>query len=70
MFPLFLADPMDLKQLIYILSRILFCTGLISSDYYEDDNNDHESCICVPYWQCKEDFSGLLQDGVEIMDVR
>lgn len=29
-----------------------------------------ENCICVPYWQCKEDYSGLVEDGVGIMDIR
>ncbi|KRT79650.1 Trypsin, partial [Oryctes borbonicus] len=29
-----------------------------------------ENCICVPYWQCKEDYSGLIEDGVGIMDIR
>nr|XP_022903429.1 coagulation factor X-like [Onthophagus taurus] len=29
-----------------------------------------ENCICVPYWQCKEDFSGLIEDGLNIIDIR
>ncbi|XP_056639812.1 phenoloxidase-activating factor 2-like isoform X2 [Diorhabda sublineata] len=31
---------------------------------------DNEHCISVPYWQCKDDFSGLVEDGEGLMDVR
>lgn len=30
----------------------------------------NQNCVCVPYWQCKDDFSGLIDDGVDIMDIR
>lgn len=30
----------------------------------------NKNCFCVPYWQCKEDFVGLVDDGADIMDIR
>ncbi|XP_018319978.1 phenoloxidase-activating factor 2-like [Agrilus planipennis] len=29
-----------------------------------------QACLCVPYWQCKDDFSGLLDDEADLIDVR
>lgn len=36
-------------------------------DIYE---TDYQNCVCVPYWQCKEDYSGLIEDGIDIIDIR
>lgn len=49
------------------------CFAVTSQDYEDDEKLDlhHQRyCMCVPYWQCKEDFSGFIEDGVDIMDVR
>nr|CAH7753380.1 unnamed protein product [Callosobruchus chinensis] len=50
-----------LKDIIIVVSS---AAGDIVSDY------DLQHCVCVPYWQCKEDYSGLIEDGVDIIDIR
>lgn len=37
---------------------------------YPDYADYSENCVCVPYWQCKEDYSDLIDDGIDIMDTR
>lgn len=34
------------------------------------DEIEYQHCICVPFWQCKEDYSGLIEDGIDVMDIR
>lgn len=47
--------------------------GLIDTNQLSDDNDYSITnpifCVCVPYWQCKEDYSGLIEDADPI-DVR
>lgn len=49
---------------------ILNSDGDEYDENYDEPYTEPENCICVPYYQCKEDFSGLVEDGVDIMDVR
>lgn len=72
------------KIVLTIVTTIMFIRFSTSGNSYEDilnSNDDYEedyeepytepeNCICVPYYQCKEDFSGLVEDGVDIMDLR
>ncbi|XP_017783179.1 PREDICTED: trypsin-3-like isoform X1 [Nicrophorus vespilloides] len=44
-------------------------TTTFSDSFVEVKN--YNNCMCVPYWQCKEDFSGLVEeDGSDILDIR
>lgn len=31
---------------------------------------NQQFCVCVPYWQCKEDYSGLVGGSIDVVDVR
>lgn len=59
-------------QCALLFLSIRCCFTVTSQDYSDEeiDPHRHSYCICVPYWQCKEDFSGFIEDGVDIMDVR
>lgn len=61
-----------MRLLILLVALVARCKSLTDHLLEEEPEGtqDYHSCICVPYWQCKDDFSGLLQDGVDIMDVR
>lgn len=66
---------MTIAILLAILMRIPLTQPITHADFdeligYALYPDFTENCVCVPYWQCKEDFSGLIQDGIGIMDVR
>nr|ASN76825.1 prophenoloxidase activating factor 2 [Octodonta nipae] len=47
-----------------------FISTTISNDIIEYQSHNQNYCICVPYYQCKEDYSGLAEDVIDIVDVR
>lgn len=62
-----------LPYLVHFLSinsvDAFFSIGLDDySAYVQEESFKH--CVCVPYWLCKEDLSGLDQDGIDKMDIR
>ncbi|CAH0550249.1 unnamed protein product [Brassicogethes aeneus] len=63
---------MFLIQLIVFI--LISSTNSFSDDYYDDyvenPTEELQNCVCVPYWQCKDDFSGLIEEGVDIIDKR
>lgn len=61
-----MAMVMLLREFIcfYLLTSV---SCFVSAD---TENDNQQFCVCVPYWQCKEDYSGLIEDGIDIMDVR
>lgn len=32
--------------------------------------NISQHCVCVPFWQCEDDFSGLVANGEHMLDIR
>ncbi|CAH0561390.1 unnamed protein product [Brassicogethes aeneus] len=52
----------------FFISCKAFSSNVDDNDY--NDINTLQVCVCVPYWQCKEDFSGLIEEGVGIVDIR
>uniref|UniRef100_A0A6P7GR36 Phenoloxidase-activating factor 2 n=1 Tax=Diabrotica virgifera virgifera TaxID=50390 RepID=A0A6P7GR36_DIAVI len=50
-----------------LIVLLTFLQKVVNSSFDEQEN---QHCVCVPYWQCKEDYSGLVEDGGEVMDVR
>lgn len=60
-------------HLIFIINIINVCINFVTLNDIIDNNYDNklnQNCVCVPYWQCKDDFSGLIDDGVDLMDIR
>lgn len=55
--------------LIFIINIINTCINYVSLNDIID-NKLNQNCVCVPYWQCKDDFTGLIDDGVDLMDIR
>lgn len=53
---------------ILILCEKKFVASFAESDTTE--GSDYQHCVCVPFWQCKEDYSGLVEDGIDVMDIR
>ncbi|XP_030751760.1 phenoloxidase-activating factor 2-like [Sitophilus oryzae] len=49
---------------VYVLFLLLLN---IDASEYGDSNTEY--CLCVPFWQCKADFSGLDDNGLAV-DVR
>lgn len=50
-----------------------FANGFLplnSDDYSMVNQQSYKHCVCVAFWQCKEDFSGIDGDGISIMDIR
>lgn len=54
---------------LYFLAKIVLSTAIFSSNYF-DKEIDQDPCICVPFWECKEDFSGLSFEEIKILDRR
>lgn len=68
---LFIMDLIHFLFLIllgfYSLDKVNTIAGGNKNRISEKEN---QHCVCVPYWQCKEDYSGLVEDGGEVMDIR
>lgn len=41
-----------------------------NDDVWTEETKDLQACICVPYWQCKDDNSGVDTIGEDLMDIR
>ncbi|CAH1992408.1 unnamed protein product [Acanthoscelides obtectus] len=57
-----------LVTLLLFSNKILNVLSSADGDFVGD--YDFQHCVCVPYWQCKEDYSGLIEDGIDIIDIR
>lgn len=62
----------DVLPALLLLVQICGSSGMISNflSMLDEPKESTQNCMCVPYWQCKEDYSGLVEDEVDIMDVR
>ncbi|KAL3286107.1 hypothetical protein HHI36_000620 [Cryptolaemus montrouzieri] len=44
---------------------------VIKTEMFINQSTSYSSfCVCMPYWQCKEDYSGLTDDVANIVDIR
>lgn len=44
--------------------------SFVSNEISDNLNSSQNFCVCVPYWQCKEDYSGLVEEVIDIIDIR
>ncbi|CAG9819659.1 unnamed protein product [Phaedon cochleariae] len=61
-----------MKTYCFLIAFLLMVhTFSLVKCFAENDDsggNDFQHCVCVPYFQCKEDYSGLIEEGVDVMD--
>lgn len=55
---------------LYFFSCFTAVQSFFNNDVSDYSIDDQQFCVCVPYWQCKEDYSGLLDDIINIVDIR
>ncbi|KAG5882125.1 hypothetical protein JTB14_016888 [Gonioctena quinquepunctata] len=56
---------MSVQWLYFVLFVVSTCGGYAQEGAFEQDDR---YCVCVPYWQCKEDFSGLIEEDTDTLD--
>lgn len=55
--------------LVTLLGKVRLMVSFAESEAETADSKEG-FCVCVPYWQCKEDYSGFIEDGLNIIDIR
>lgn len=64
-------DKMLGHVIVFLSIKSIFVYGFSNNADEDYSFNLYEqNCVCVPFWQCKDDFSGLFEEGMAFADTR